>query len=92
LLSNDVYFSGRSAWGCGHCELGALLISDEAKSSQGSHRARAPDGAYGITAHLRKIQPITDAQADPKRGRGSLIWERTLDVRDDAVVVCVKTK
>jgi hypothetical protein len=73
LARNDLDFSRRSARGRSHYEFGALLIGDETKPSQGSHRTRASERAYGNAAHLCKIEPITDAQTGPKRGRRSLI-------------------
>jgi hypothetical protein len=92
LAGDDVYYSRRSAWGRSYYKLGVLLISHKPKASQGRHRTRASECAYGYTAHLLEIEPIASTQTGQKCGRIGLLPERPLDVRDDAVVVRVETE
>jgi hypothetical protein len=92
LIGNDVDFSRRSARDRSYYKFGVLLISDKAKASQRGHCTRASECVYGNAANLLEIEPVTKTQTGPKCGRGGLLQERTLDVRDDAVVVCVETE
>jgi hypothetical protein len=73
LVSNEVNLSRRATRSRSHYEVCTLLISDEAKATQGRHRTRAPESVYGNAAHLLKIEPIADTQTSPKCGRGGLI-------------------
>ena len=72
-MGNDVDFSRRSPRGRSYYKFGVLLISDKTKASQGRHRTRASERAYGNAADLLEIEPVTSAQTGLKCGGSSLL-------------------
>ena len=68
------------------------LIGNEAKTSQGGHRTRAPQSVEGNARHLREIEPVAHTQACLKSGGVRLVEKRPLYIGNDAIVVGVKAE